>query len=168
MKTVYELFSARAESLLTGLEPARREAVLAGVRSYLGSRAVCVRTQDAARRADREWARFEGASAQAFCAFFETFALRERISRHADACAALALERLRTGAQISRRRCADEMAAHQAMAAALVSDRRYTAWLDGITEQIGADLLFACGRTDRLRHALTLRALADRPRQKGG
>lgn len=150
MKTVYDHFIDFTNSLLKEQSNHDDQKLRNGIMEYLLELDVCDITENAERIAERELIRFRGMTAQTFTAFFETFSIRTRIVQLVKESELLAVLRLQEGKTIQKEIYDGKLKSFYELAALIVSDRIYTAWLDDATECIIASLKFASGQTEEI------------------
>ena len=157
--TVYESFIDLVSDLIEDCPLEKQKLVCDGIRSYLDKMGGADRTERAEQLARREWMRFRGISEKSFVAFFENYKLRSKIEQFKNECMILAIHRLKNEARITADEYDRRLSAFFELAAGIVTDSRYTPWLETITENVTGDLLFASGRTDRVRHEIVEQSL---------
>ena len=156
--TVYDEFVELASKLLQQCDDTEKRAILEGVRAHLKRKGVLDETNDAERLANREWIRFRGISKDSFCAYFENYEARQRVKDFSDECAVAAVARVKHHICLSKEEYTARLSAFFGLAADLVGDKRYTAWLEDLTDRVTKDLQFASGQNDSVRREIIERS----------
>ena len=158
--TVYESFVRLIPEPIMDCPTEVRKSVLEGIHSYLNKMGGAERTEKAEQLAKREWMRFQGISKNSFVSFFANYELRSQIEQAKKECAIMAIHRINDGVQITAEDYERKLSSFYEMASGIVTDTRFAAWLEDITENVTGDLLFAAGRTDRVRHEVVEQAIS--------
>lgn len=159
MKTVYDYFIDFANSLLKDTKDYDSEKLQKGICCYLQELDVCHITENAQKIAERESIRFSGMTTHTFIAFFETFSIRTRIVQLEKECELLAIIRLQEKKQISNEVYSIKLNSFYEMASGIVNDKRYTSWLDDMTQHIITCLKFASGQTDEINEEIIVKSI---------
>lgn len=159
MKTVYDYFIDFANSLLKDAKDYDSEKLQKGIFCYLQELDVCHVTENAQKIAERETIRFSGMMAHTFIAFFETFSIRSCIVQLEKECELLAIIRLQENKQITNDVYLSKLNSFYEIASGIVNDKRYTAWLDDVTQHIITCLKFASGQTDEITEEIIAKSI---------
>lgn len=159
MKTVYDYFVDFANSFLKDTNDYDGEKLQKGIFCYLQELDVCHITENAQKIAERETIRFNGMTTHTFIAFFETFSIRSSIIQLEKECELLAIIRLQEKKQISNEVYLSKLNLFYEIASGIVNDKRYTTWLDDVTQHIITCLKFASGQTDEITEEIIAKSI---------
>ena len=151
METVFDLFVRYYSEKKDG--ECKRE-VIQGIHDYLDSIQLTEESINAERIALREWMRFKLMPVDKLEQFFRCFSLRSELEESVFTARRYALQRVKTGAEVSDSARKGLVQNFYKNAEALILQPGYEGWLHEMETEFGDSLAYASGKSDELPSAV--------------